>query len=100
MYRGLCSRSTPVTEMLFGKDMNNAMKQVAEAYKAGKKLTSDDRKRQSSYRCYVPYNQYTTAKGPPVYSGRTVGDPGDPTYPNTAVVSPPGDKAPPNHQRL
>ena len=53
MYRGLCSCSTPVTEMLFGKDMNNAMKQVAEAYKAGKKLTSDDRKRLLSPLCAI-----------------------------------------------
>ncbi len=36
MYRGLCSRSTPISEMLFGKYINATMKQVAQAYKAGK----------------------------------------------------------------
>jgi hypothetical protein len=72
MYRGLCSRNTPVSEMLFGKDMNNTMKQVAEAYKAGKKMTSDERKNQSSYRRYVPYNQQRTGKGSSAnYSGPT-----------------------------
>ena len=56
MYRGLCARNTPVTEKLFGQDLNSSMKQVAEAFKAGKKLTySESSKR--THRRYDPYPQ-------------------------------------------
>ncbi|XP_038076366.1 uncharacterized protein LOC119744497 [Patiria miniata] len=58
MYRGLCSRNTPVTEKLFGQDLNGSMKQVAEAFKAGRKLTySDSNKRAPRHQRYVPYTQ-------------------------------------------
>ena len=56
MYRGLCSRNTPVTEKLFGQDLNGSMKQVAEAFKAGRKLTySESNKRAPEHQRYAPY---------------------------------------------
>ena len=50
------TRNTPVTEKLFGQDLNGSMKQVAEAFKAGRKLTySESNKRAPEHQRYAPY---------------------------------------------
>nr|XP_054770092.1 uncharacterized protein LOC129277928 [Lytechinus pictus] len=38
-YKGLCSRNTPLDEKLFGKDIQSTLKNVAEAYNVGQKVS-------------------------------------------------------------
>ncbi|XP_071509229.1 uncharacterized protein [Diadema antillarum] len=48
-YRGICSRSIPVGETLFGKDLQTTLKNVGESYLVGQKVNSSDRPRRRSF---------------------------------------------------
>lgn len=74
-YRGLCSRSTPLDAKLFGKDLQSTLKNVAEAFNVGQRVSSlgkaprrpGQRQRptpyQSSRRPDRPFRQWNRPRG-------------------------------------
>ncbi|XP_071790451.1 uncharacterized protein [Asterias amurensis] len=80
MYKGLCSRSTPVSDKLFGQDLNSSMKQVAEAFKAGRKLTYSENNKSTQNRRFEPYSQRTRGFRQGFTTGHTPGNRTQPRY--------------------
>ena len=48
-YKGICSKNTPLDEQLFGKDLSSTLKNVAEAFNVGQKITNLDNKGQRRF---------------------------------------------------
>ena len=69
-----------MSDKLFGQDLNSSMKQVAEAFKAGRKLTYSENNRSTQNRRFEPYSQRTRGFRQGFTTGRTSGNRTQPRY--------------------
>ena len=73
-YRGLCSRATPVTDSLFGDDIQSTMKVVGEAFNVGQRVSSQGKMQRR------PYRQEGRRRSEPYRGGRDRGPNAPPSY--------------------